>query len=182
MGLCWPSEVPSCHPEGGVCFKRLTDVDRKLSNAFKSVHYQTGVSGLEALRLCSYSSLTVCPCDHHHTVVTANSSYPFPTRSTSSSSDSGAVLGGSSAPALPSRPLILMNLTGAKQYGGNLSHPLAHCSQDSSPVAAGFSSVINFADHRFECCLFFYSQSFSIFYSASALLFRTVFLAILRYI
>lgn len=36
---------------------------------------------------------------------------------------------GSSSRAPPSCPLMLMNLTGAKQYGGNLSHPFFRCSR-----------------------------------------------------
>lgn len=48
------------------------------------------------------------------------------------------------AGAHPSPSLIFMNLTGAKQYGGNLSPPLGHCScpplgPKKLPAAAGFA-------------------------------------------
>lgn len=58
----------SCHPEGGVCLGRLNDVDRSLSNVFKSIHYQTGVPGLEALWLwsCSSRGLPVRPPHSGH--------------------------------------------------------------------------------------------------------------------
>lgn len=124
----------------------------------------------------------------HHTVVPASSCLryrPVPHHRPSAFVNSCAALGGSSAPAPPSCPLILMNLTGAKQYGGD--HLISSFSSQQ-PALRGEGGGVVFSRCRlplrelgrsFNLNFVGFSSSLSILYFASAPSGNQVYLTIL---
>lgn len=138
--------MPSYQPKGGVWSERLNDVNHYHLNTLKSIHCQIGVSCLEALsrlsrllpavcsshRLCGQGGVQAQGSGGHSKFsslqcqgeISTSSLHPHPSASVNSAHIAPRLLRPCSSLMSPD----FNESDRCKQYGGDLSHPVVHCS------------------------------------------------------